>query len=89
MYNRFAYSIMQQNGIKVVDAFQVAYPMMHTTKDGAHYLARFLNLLRGLNSTARRRLPRLCSPMKRPWNGVTPLLRWPSTRARSTKPGSL
>ena len=38
MYNRFAYSIMQQNGIKVVDAFQVAYPMMHTTKDGAHYL---------------------------------------------------
>ena len=44
MYNRFAYAKMKGAGVRVVDAFQVAYHMMHTTKDGAHYLGVALPL---------------------------------------------
>eukprot|EP00668_Euglena_longa_P035712 GGOE01045885.1.p2 GENE.GGOE01045885.1~~GGOE01045885.1.p2 ORF type:complete len:187 (-),score=44.68 GGOE01045885.1:45-605(-) len=38
MYNRLAYAVVHRVGVRIVDAFHISYPMMHTTKDGAHYL---------------------------------------------------
>jgi hypothetical protein len=38
MFNRYSYALMSTLGIPVVDPFQISYPQMHTTRDGAHYL---------------------------------------------------